>query len=114
MTINSLPAVEWGILSGSDHERNAPGLAPRRPLRMIGRNGTRQRAGRFDLRILESEIMSVTMTPLTPAVGAEVANVDLRTLDDAAFVEIERVWHRHSVLLFRDQQLSDDDLLAFS
>jgi len=52
--------------------------------------------------------------PLTPAVGAEVANVDLRSLDDDAFAVIERAWHRHSALLFRDQKLSDDDLLAFS
>jgi len=58
--------------------------------------------------------MSVTVTPLTPAVGAEVANVDLRSLDHDAFAVIEQAWHRHSALLFRDQKLSDDALLAFS
>ena len=58
--------------------------------------------------------MSLTVTPLTPAVGAEVGNVDLKLLDTDEFARIERAWHRHSVLLFRGQTLSDDDLLAFS
>src|SRR5262245_36784258 len=58
--------------------------------------------------------MAATVTPLTPAVGAEIGHVDLRVLSDADFTVIERAWHRYSALLFRDQQLSDDDLLAFS
>lgn len=58
--------------------------------------------------------MSMTLTPLTPAVGAEVGNVDLASLSAAEFAQIEAAWHRHSVLLFRGQKLSDDDLLAFS
>src|SRR5215475_4558381 len=58
--------------------------------------------------------MSLAVTPISPAVGAEVSNVDLRSLTDAAFSEIEQAWNRYSVLLFRRQDLSDDDLLAFS
>ena len=58
--------------------------------------------------------MSLTVSPLTPAVGAQVANVDLRSVSDGDFAQIEAAWHRYSVLLFRDQRLSDDDLLAFS
>jgi len=58
--------------------------------------------------------MSVTVTPLTPAVGAEVAGVDLRSLSKQEFSQIEQAWYRYSVLLFRGQALSDDDLLAFS
>ena len=58
--------------------------------------------------------MSVKVTPISPAVGAEIGNVDLRRLNDADFAQIEQAWNRHSVLLFRGQQLSDDDLLAFS
>src|SRR5438046_7755944 len=58
--------------------------------------------------------MSVTVTPLSPAVGAEITGVDLTELSADAFLQIERAWHRHSVLLFRGQTLSDDDLLAFS
>jgi taurine dioxygenase len=58
--------------------------------------------------------MSVTVKPLTPAVGAEIKNVDLRTLSEQEFAQIENAWHCHSVLLLRGQTLSDDDLLAFS
>ena len=58
--------------------------------------------------------MPVTIKPVTPAVGAEISGVDLSHLTDAEFGQIEQAWNRHSALLFRDQKLSDDDLLAFS
>ena len=58
--------------------------------------------------------MSLTVVPLTPAVGAEVKDVDLSALSAEAFAQIEAAWHRHSVLLVRGQRLTDDDLLAFS
>ena len=58
--------------------------------------------------------MSLTIKPITPAVGAEISGVDLARLSDAEFSQIEQAWNRHGALLFRDQKLSDDDLLAFS
>ena len=58
--------------------------------------------------------MPVTVTPLTPAVGAEISGVDLAHLSDQEFAQIEQAWHRHSALLCRGQRLTDDDLLAFS
>jgi taurine dioxygenase len=58
--------------------------------------------------------MPVTVSPLSPAVGAEVRGVDLRSLSAANFAGIEQAWHRHSVVLIRGQQLTDDDLLDFS
>jgi taurine dioxygenase len=58
--------------------------------------------------------MPITLTPLTPAVGVEIGNVDLTALHAAEFAQIETAWHRYSVLLFRGQKLSDEDLLAFS
>ena len=58
--------------------------------------------------------MSVIVTPLTPAVGAEVGNVDLTALSANDFAQIEAAWYRYSVLLIRGQRLIDDDLLAFS
>jgi taurine dioxygenase len=48
------------------------------------------------------------------ALGAEVQGVDLRALDAASFAAIHQAWLEHQVLLFRDQALSDDDLVAFS
>jgi len=46
--------------------------------------------------------------------GAEIGGVDLRTIDDRDFAAIHRAWLDHLVLLFRGQQLTDDDLIAFS
>src|SRR3954454_20592828 len=58
--------------------------------------------------------MAVTVKPLNAAVGAEISGVDLAGLNDAEFAQIEQAWNRYSALLFRDQKLTDDDLLAFS
>src|SRR5262249_25450751 len=58
--------------------------------------------------------MSLSIRPLCPAVGAEVAGVNLVALSTSEFSQIEQAWNRYAVLLFRDQQLTDDDLLAFS
>ena len=58
--------------------------------------------------------MTLTIRPVTDAVGAEISGVNLAQLTAAEFAQIEQAWNRHSALLFRDQQLSDDDLLAFS
>jgi taurine dioxygenase len=58
--------------------------------------------------------MPLTIRPVTPAVGAEISGVNLSRLSEAEFTQIEHAWNRHGALLFRDQQISDDDLLAFS
>jgi taurine dioxygenase len=57
---------------------------------------------------------SFAVIPTGAALGAEVRCGDLRTLDDGAFGRVLNAWHAHSVLLFRDQALSDQDLIAFS
>jgi len=48
------------------------------------------------------------------ALGATVGGVDLRDLNDAVFARIMQAWHNHSVLLFRDQTLNNQELIAFS
>jgi taurine dioxygenase len=48
------------------------------------------------------------------ALGAIVSGVDLRHLSEATFTRIMDAWHEHSVLLFRGQSLTDQDLIAFS
>jgi len=50
---------------------------------------------------------AVDVIPTGAALGAEVRGVDLRDLDEAAFVRVMQAWRDHSVLLFRDQALSD-------
>jgi len=47
-------------------------------------------------------------------VGAEIKGVDLATVTPAEIEAIKRAWYRHDVLVFRNQRLTDDDLLAFS
>jgi taurine dioxygenase len=48
------------------------------------------------------------------ALAAEVRGVDLRRIDEATFAQAMDAWHQHSVLLFRGQSLTDQDLIAFS
>jgi taurine dioxygenase len=54
------------------------------------------------------------VVPTGAALAGEVRGVDLRGIDDSAFVAIHRAWLDHLVLLFRDQDMDDDDLIAFS
>jgi taurine dioxygenase len=52
--------------------------------------------------------------PTGAVLGAEVRVGDLRTLDDAGFTHVLAAWRAHSVVLLRDQTLSDQELIAFS
>jgi taurine dioxygenase len=56
----------------------------------------------------------ITVIPSGKALGAEIHGVDLRTVDAGDFAAIYRAWLDHSVLLFRGQDLSDEDLISFS
>ena len=38
--------------------------------------------------------MTLTITPVTPAVGAEISGVDLSRVSDADFSRIEQAWAR--------------------
>jgi len=52
--------------------------------------------------------------PTGAALGARIDGVDLRVLDDELFAAVHRAWLDHQVLLFRDQAVTDDDLVNFS
>jgi taurine dioxygenase len=53
--------------------------------------------------------------PLSPALGAEILNVDLsQPLSDALFDSIRDCWHDNIVVLFRDQHLSEADQVRFA
>jgi taurine dioxygenase len=56
----------------------------------------------------------IAIRPLDRAIGADIGNVNLAALDDATFRMIEAVWLDRLVLRFRDQDLSDADLMNFS
>jgi taurine dioxygenase len=63
---------------------------------------------------VKSATSGLGVAPTGGGVGAEIAGVDLRRLDDNTFAAIRRAFVENSVLLIRGQQLSDDDLIAFS
>lgn len=50
--------------------------------------------------------------PVDAALGAEVHDFDLRTLDDATFASLHKAWLHHIVLVFRGQTLTAEDLVV--
>jgi taurine dioxygenase len=57
---------------------------------------------------------AIGVRPLSDALGGEIIGVDLRQeLTSAMFAQILDAWHRHLVILFRDQTLSEEDEVRF-
>ncbi len=54
------------------------------------------------------------IVPVSPAVGAEVYDVDLRGLDDRSFAALRAAFAEHGALFFRDQKLEPEQHLAFA
>src|ERR1700722_19546864 len=63
---------------------------------------------------IETGKTGIAVGPTGGALGAEIRNVDLRRIDDGDFAVICGAWHDHLVLIFRGQNLSDEDLIVFS
>jgi taurine dioxygenase len=61
-------------------------------------------------------VHQISIIPHRPgrSFGAEIRGIDLRSIGDADFAAIHRAWIDHQVLLFRGQNLTDVDLIAFS
>src|SRR5438552_8446834 len=56
-----------------------------------------------------------TITPMSPACGAEISGVDLtRPLSETQVRAIKEAWGKHLVLVFRGQEVSQDDQLRFA
>ena len=54
------------------------------------------------------------IVPSGAALGAEIRNIDLsKPLDNEAFSRLEDAFNHHSVICFRDQDLTEDQFLAF-
>lgn len=58
--------------------------------------------------------VALAVQKLTSAVGARIDGVDLRQVDTGLAGEILELLHVHGVLVFRDQELTDDDQVAFT
>ena len=52
--------------------------------------------------------------PTGATLAAIVHDVDVRTLNAAAFAALEAAWHEHAVLIFPAQHLDDEAQIAFS
>jgi taurine dioxygenase len=51
--------------------------------------------------------------PINGFIGAEVRGVDIGRLDDGAFARLREAFARYEVLVFRDQEITLDDQMAF-
>lgn len=60
-----------------------------------------------------SAVLGLKVLPLG-VLGAEVKGIDLARATSVEIDAIKNEWYRHDVLVFRNQQLTDDDLLRFS
>src|SRR3954462_4727992 len=59
--------------------------------------------------------MALQITPLHPHIGAAVSGVDVsRPIDDSAVAALWQGIDSHAVLVFRDQQLTDEQLRSFA
>jgi taurine dioxygenase len=57
----------------------------------------------------------LTITPLSPALGAEVSGITLNeSIDAETLAEFKAAWAEHLVLRVRGQRMSDPQLLAFT
>jgi taurine dioxygenase len=57
--------------------------------------------------------MALTVTPL-PGCGAEIGGVDLAAVSDADFAAMRRAYADHGVIFFRDQDISEEEHIAFA
>lgn len=63
---------------------------------------------------LHLQAIARALTPLTPHLGAEVFDVDLRSPSPELARAIEQAMDRYAVLVFRNQQLDQDQQIAFA
>jgi taurine dioxygenase len=61
------------------------------------------------------DVIDIEVTPLSAACGAEIKGVDLtKPLPASTVRAIKEAWNRHLVLVFRGQNVSQDDQLRFA
>jgi taurine dioxygenase len=65
--------------------------------------------------MMPMEETSLVLKALSPALGVEIAGIDLcEDVSAETFAEIVEAWHKHLVILFRNQSLSEDDQIRFA
>lgn len=56
----------------------------------------------------------IDVRPVSGSIGAEIADVELRDIDDSVFEAIRRAFLDFSMLVFRDQHLTIEEHIAFA
>ncbi|MBT3791921.1 MAG: TauD/TfdA family dioxygenase [Rhodospirillales bacterium] len=58
--------------------------------------------------------MTITVTPISPALGAEISGINIAAgIDDDDFAGILAAWHQFGLLVLRDQNITEDQQVAF-
>ena len=58
---------------------------------------------------------TITITPCSPYVGAEISNIDLRAkLSDAQVSQLRTAFSQYGVIFFRDQDISNEDQMRLA
>jgi len=65
-------------------------------------------------RLSELRFERIDVRPAGTTLGAEIDGIDLGSLDDATFAEIERAFLEYKVIFFHDQKISTEQHLAFA
>jgi taurine dioxygenase len=69
----------------------------------------------MDVSVSQCASATITVVPTSGGLGAEIRVVDLSCeMDASTFSQVYKAWLQHSVLLFRGQHLTDDELIMFS
>ena len=69
----------------------------------------------MDVPVPQYASATITVVPTFDGLGAEIRGIDLsHKMDASTFSQVYEAWLQYSVLLFREQHLTDDDLIAFS
>ncbi len=64
---------------------------------------------------MQREYRYIEVTPVSPALGAEIGGVDIAAgIDDAQFDEIRQAFVDHGVIFLRDQDITPDQHIAFA
>lgn len=59
------------------------------------------------------EYVRIEVAPIAGALGAEISGIDLTNLDEETVAEIRHAFLKHSVVFFRDQDLTPETQMAF-
>ena len=61
-----------------------------------------------------SDHLSKSIKPIAGSLGAEIADIDLASMNDSELYQVQQAFLRYHVLVFREQELGPADLKRFA